>query len=83
MDGYSGSIIDMFQNFNFVVFFFFFCHYFLLKTVAKIGNSQGKGEVEIIMKRSSSMPGPHDYFEGLPPQRRTPLKALAKEVGLG
>jgi hypothetical protein len=64
-------------------FFFFFCHYFLLKTVAKIGNSQGKGEVEIIMKRSSSMPGPHDYFEGLPPQRRTPLKALAKEVGLG
>ena len=52
-------------------------------TSAKIGNSQGKGELEFIMMRSASMPGPHDYYEGLPPQSRTPLRALAREVGLG
>ena len=55
----------------------------LFQSAAKIGNSQGKGEVDFIMMRSASMPGPHDYYEGLPPQTRTPLRALAREVGLG
>ena len=53
------------------------------QSAAKIGNSQGKSELDWIMARSASMPGPHDYMKDLPPQTRTPLRALAKEVGLG
>ena len=63
------------------IFIFFFSK--IKKSAAKIGNSQGKGEIDLIMMRSASMPGPHDYYEGLPPQTRTPLRAMAKEVGLG
>ena len=53
------------------------------QSAAKIGNSQGKSELDWIIARSASMPGPHDYMKDLPPQTRTPLRALAKEVGLG
>ena len=83
-----------FSSFCFLLFAFCFLyflssstrsliHVFLFQSAAKIGNSQGKGEIDFIMMRSASMPGPHDYYEGLPPQTRTPLRALAREVGLG
>ena len=46
-----------------------------------MGKNQAKSDIDFVISRSESMPGPHDYFEGLPPTRSTPLRALAKEVG--
>ncbi len=47
-----------------------------------MGKNQAKTDIDWVISRSASMPGPHDYFEGLPPTRHTPLRALAKEVGV-
>jgi hypothetical protein len=47
-----------------------------------MGKNQAKTDIDWVISRSASMPGPHDYFEGLPPTRHTPLRALAREVGV-
>ena len=47
-----------------------------------MGKNQAKTDIDLVISRSESMPGPHDYFKGLPPKQHIPLCALAKEVGL-
>ncbi len=47
-----------------------------------MGQSKVKTDVDWVMHRSASMPGPHDYFEGLPETKLTPLRKLAREVGV-
>lgn len=47
-----------------------------------MGNFTPKTEIDFVMARSASMPGPSDYYEGLPPMKQTPLRQLAKSYGV-
>ena len=46
-----------------------------------MGNFKPKSDVDWIMARSAMVPGPADYYEGLP-ERRSPLKKVARELGV-
>lgn len=47
-----------------------------------MGNFTPKTEIDFVMARSASMPGPSDYYEGLPPMKQTPLRKMAKQYGI-
>lgn len=46
------------------------------------GSANPKSDVDWIMARSAAVPGPADYAPGLPELRKSPLKKVAKQLGV-